>query len=500
MYNLLFSAGAIGLLFLNFNPATAETVNLNLINTIDEVSESDDRTAISLTNAIESRGSSGSSGDGGGGPGGGSGGGKPGGGEMFQPSSNFGDPSSPPPSSTEYAIGGDTLNFQRDKPTVAFVHGRQPSFGGQYLYTGNPFDVEQLEGAYNNIKANYPDFNVLLVTWEAAFVFRASLSSGGLLSPIGDIYDVGNSISDSLFQTIGGTDYDQQIHFVGHSYGSALNNTIAPNLQRLGADVSQITVLDAPTNVLFGPYDVLRPEQYQLAATVAQVERFENYYGDLLDAYGEAISGAEINGGYFLDLEHTEIFDTYVESIRDPSALEMGGFNRPLLVENQVLKSIVFDFVVEDIDFIDPFFANVLFEPSGGLLYEGSDAYWGGTIGNLSNYGALGFSISDMDLGPEDWFEVLLDGRTLAYFDPGSKINDLDLFLTWDQDQVTDGILSFLLSGRGLVDSSLKVTDLKVYTYQTEIAPVPLPASLSLFLVGLTGLGLVARRRRNNHI
>lgn len=35
---------------------------------------------------------------------------------------------------------------------------------------------------------------------------------------------------------------------------------------------------------------------------------------------------------------------------------------------------------------------------------------------------------------------------------------------------------------------------------EVDIAPVPLPASLPLFLIGLTGLGLVARRRRNNHI
>lgn len=48
--------------------------------------------------------------------------------------------------------------------------------------------------------------------------------------------------------------------------------------------------------------------------------------------------------------------------------------------------------------------------------------------------------------------------------------------------------------------SSHSIASSSITWNEVDIAPVPLPASLPLFLIGLTGLGLVARRRRNNHI
>ena len=94
-----------------------------------------------------------------------------------------------------------------------------------------------------------------------------------------------------------GEDYDEDLHFIGHSYGTVVNGLATRYLESLSlldsADTIQFTTLDSPTQA-----DSYAPNlgvDWFTNNLSENVDYFDNYFGDGPFAYGEALDGAGLN-------------------------------------------------------------------------------------------------------------------------------------------------------------------------------------------------------------
>lgn len=420
--------------------------------------------------------------------------------------------------SSDFNVGGDIgSDFNKDAPTVIITHGRQPGGTSDGIledfgrYTGNPFDIQDLQDSYDAIKTADPSTNVILVTWEGAFVRRAGsfrvLPTDSFVGPLADTYEVGIGAAEQISSLIG--DYEGEIHVIGHSYGTTVNNALAPELNRLGYDIQKLTVLDAPFELgligenLYGRY--LNEQQYAASAAAAGVDFFENYYGtegltiDLDPAFGGPIPGATLGGGFEIEASHNGVFREYIDSINGNSAklsVIGGGYNSPIgaplsLLDAFDISSLGFGATSQSL--------NSTNEAGRALLNEGSDAFlfWEST--ELLNFDVFSFLIEDMSLGLDDWFEVQIGGQSVAFFDGGTTISGSEVFIPISGINFQDSSLAFFLRGMGEVDSTVSLSEFRGWKTDVELGPsiVPLPPTFGFALFSLLSLILLGRRHKS---
>lgn len=410
---------------------------------------------------------------------------------------------------SDFKLGGDFIDFNAELPTIVVVHGRQPQFFPEF--TGDPRDVENLAQFYDNVEQRFPgEYNVILVTWEQAFVERALFYANdgdGLFGfsesfyvSVTESYDLGGEIADSLIGQFG-DGYKHPVHLIGHSFGTAINNQLGLQLHAGGIDVGQMTVLDAPFDTGEAT-TVLTPELYEVAASAARAEIFDNYYGTkgngplgVLDPFSGEIPTAELNRGYPIDADHEGVFDVYVDSVLDDQLIQDGGFTnanfskRIFPVDRQPTPLIV-DFLLEQ--------NSTFSSPISPTLAEGSDAFvfWRET--NLHDFDFLYLQIDSLFLGDEDFFEIQIDGITQAFFDGGTSFFDREFYIPFFDNGDGSTSLSFFLNGRGEEDGRVEIGGFYGVGGNVTVAPVPLPMSFALqvFTLGFfLALGFAKRRR-----
>lgn len=411
-----------------------------------------------------------------------------------------------PPTSSEFNFGGDIgSRFNPQAPTVVITHGRQPGGNNVFFadrYTGDPFEVEDLSDAYEAIKKSDADTgtetNVILLTWESAFVRRGFRDLPGLVSSVADSYDVGIEAAEQLSQLIPES-YGGAIHVIGHSYGSAVNNVIAPGLQQNGFNVERLTVLDAPFEAgTPGVLDLTVINEQAYSIIGSQFSDFENYYateGQLFDpAFGAPIDGARRDGGYAVPTGHSGVFDEYIASISDNSDLISavgGGYNST--PDNSPLPSVLLPgYFLPSTQLLQN--ATYGDDAGSGRLDKGSDAFIVWREQDFLNSNLLSLTIDELVLGEFDWFEILLGGQTIAFFDSNSAFSGVDFFLPIVPNELNSSDLVFLLSGRGEGTASVAFSNLRAVDLQLgDVASVPLPASI-LFLVSSFGILIRVKR------
>lgn len=410
----------------------------------------------------------------------------------------------PLPISSEFAIDGDigSRRFDENSPTVIITHGRQPGGTGSNFfsfgrYNGDPFLVAGMSEAYDAIKGEYPNTNVILLTWEGAFVRRAARAGAlsSFVDPLADVHDVGVGAANLFSQLVG--EYNGPIHLIGHSYGTAVNNSLALELANKQFNIERLTVLDAPfdltgsSDLLYG--NILDETSYAAVAQAAQVQYFENYYGtkrsilSLDPAFGAPIPGAILADGYALNTGHFETFEEYIASV-DNSSAELsalgGGYNagrasNPLDDQKNGLKA-----VSVDLSSVSAFL-NSSFDVSNSTasLAEGSDAYllWDET--SLLEFEAFSFTLDELVLGAEDWFEVQIGGLTSVFFDRDTQVFGSEVFVPLSSSAIENSSLAFIISGNGDVDASARLSNFRAWSFSSvsPVAPVPSPTSALLF-------------------
>lgn len=222
--------------------------------------------------------------------------------------------------SNPHSTGNCTI-FNPDLPTYIVTHGWQPgtdgyeneefSFPNQLMPSGQK---EILEAIRTRLKVtdsfgiNRVEANILAFEWEGAY-------------PKGDLLDesaankarinadyagvlLGRALEDKL-----GESYTQDLHFIGHSYGTIVNAVATRYLEttEINPGSVQFTTLDSPTDKDNYAQDL---DKDWFANNLSElVDYFDNYYGTLPSSYGEALDGAGLNLG--VPYHHGNIDDSF---------------------------------------------------------------------------------------------------------------------------------------------------------------------------------------------
>lgn len=223
------------------------------------------------------------------------------------------------------AENSGNAGFDATKPTIVLTHGWQlcPSvldYRCPASYTGKtPLasllksiqEAPALRNADGTMKAN-----VLTFDWPDAYTNDPTLAKSFIDS-------AGIALANELKVKLGAV-YTQQIHFIGHSYGTLVNAYAASALEKQSAvyDVRQFTLVDAPFKALGGPLVTISPQQFYSLLPTGSVQYVDNYYGtfrsfDLTkSAFGAPLPGAAPGGGVaVLGIDHSRVQSEFYSSL-----------------------------------------------------------------------------------------------------------------------------------------------------------------------------------------
>ncbi len=203
-----------------------------------------------------------------------------------------------------------------NKPTVVFTHGWNPDYPGIKTLPGETPEWISLMGNHMAGKPWASNYNLLWWDWiEQA----TSLSPAG---PAKEAQRQGNTLAVELLNILG-TDYDQTVHFIGHSLGTSVNRYAADvvHLNGWNPDNTHVTILDAAE---IGDLALLvKP----IPSQAAWIDSFITAFGDL---HSEAVNVILRQGMPILpDIPALAAFhgyanDWYDLTVQDPGSSVMG--------------------------------------------------------------------------------------------------------------------------------------------------------------------------------
>jgi len=416
------------------------------------------------------------------------------------------------------SLFGDVANFDPNRPTVVVTHGWQPglSFTGG---SGTPI-LDQfyaaIDAQYNNDSDPTNDVNILLFTWSDAFTAAVTpltvanpIAFQNLATqPLPYATNVGIDLGAALSQLLG-PNYSQPLHLIGHSYGTVVNASAASELALAGISTTHMTVLDAPTQY------TIPTSLYTLVGSSPWVDYLENYYGNvslsLTPALGEAIPGAELNGGYQLNANHPGVWMQYAATIGQSGCPSSGGFSysaalgssgcfavRPGQSATNLQLSAISAALTPQL--LQHASFNAL--TSTALISTGSDGY--GVFSLDVPFSATTFAL-DLQFtqpGDGDWLEILF-GDTLLGAYQGTVLGTSTRSFLFDFSSFagqTD-FLTFLLASSGPSPAQVSLSNFRFLNIEETLpAPVPLPAGIWLLLPGLLAMFGVGWRGRTKKI
>ena len=226
---------------------------------------------------------------------------------------------------TAYFLNDDSsiTDFDPNASTYIITHGWQRSanyadnnytgFNNQDMPDGQSTVIEAIQNRL--LEENSADVNIIAFEWEGAYtggeiVGGKSLKEGSVEARTNADYAgvlLGSALKDIL-----GEDYDEDLHFIGHSYGTIVNGLATRYLGGLSylddTDTVQFTTLDSPTAVPNGYAPNLDVDWF--ANNLSEnVDYFDNYYGDGLFAYGEQLNGASLD--QHVAYAHSDVFGKF---------------------------------------------------------------------------------------------------------------------------------------------------------------------------------------------
>lgn len=202
-------------------------------------------------------------------------------------------------------------HFDKSSPTYIVTHGWQPDADhsdGDWNFSEQPIPPVQVNISSEIIgKLSSQDtpfnFNIIEFEWEGAYTGGKGFTDGESLKNASQEARInadyaGVLLGNALANTLG-QGYSQDIHFIGHSYGTIVNGVATRYLENqnvLNTDKKiQFTTLDPPTDAPRG-YAPNFDRDWFHNMLPSSVDYLDNYYSDdLLLGYGEPIDGAGLN-------------------------------------------------------------------------------------------------------------------------------------------------------------------------------------------------------------
>jgi glutamine amidotransferase-like uncharacterized protein len=239
--------------------------------------------------------------------------------------------SNPPPPGTGSltSFGG----FNSVRPTVVITHGWQPI--GDYNPNGVDWQIQMAQA----IKNRFPnhEINTLIFAWPEAYTVNWADARSSTASE-------GNHLAAAL-QNFLGSDYQEKIQFVGHSYGTFVN---AFAVNKIKHHVDHVSLLDSPIDIRFGSRSLYRNDVlFRLLLPKTRVDYVDSYIADEpfygLN-FGGFITGAAPNGGLHLATNHSGTYCYYINTVGGscqpaPNTTEF-GFNSSALLSAGERQSI----------------------------------------------------------------------------------------------------------------------------------------------------------------
>jgi hypothetical protein len=390
--------------------------------------------------------------------------------------------------------------------------------------------------------------NIILVEWAGAHTGTTVLVDGKGSRAARDNADYAGMLLGKALADGFSNNYSQDLHFIGHSYGTVVNGVAARYLANTGTyyggeQTVQFTTLDSPTM----PDDAaprLSPEWFY-ANLPYQVDFMDNYYGSGPKAFGESITHI-VNQK--VDYDHGGVWDFYEDLIVNGPKADTKPFGKdsgyythsfddwysPLLDnfshEPAFVKAFIYDSEAKkdlwDNPYVGDFTSLINADAIGVQIYDFIDC--GGLIQNLiydcvgktselfqfegvkikeqspvafsqeitfqDDAQLLAFDWLITEGGDGDWFSLFFD-ETLIWnmgidtFLEGREFNylaDISSFagLTGD--------LTFSLNSVGESNAELYISNLASMNI-SAVRPVSEPNTFLLF--GLAGLALLRRRK-----
>ncbi|SES74765.1 PEP-CTERM protein-sorting domain-containing protein [Nitrosomonas marina] len=204
--------------------------------------------------------------------------------------------------------------FDRNIPTYIITHGWQNNadhIDPDFIFDGDnwsmPLTQQQIQlailGRLSNEETSALKANIITFEWEGAYTGGLGDDSESLINAAkearinADYAGVllGRALEDKLKE-----DYKQDIHFIGHSYGTVVNGLATRYLESTGtldkADTIQFTVLDAPTDFSSSIGAPKLNKDWFVNNLSPKVNYVDNYYGSTFEkAFGQPIDGAGLN-------------------------------------------------------------------------------------------------------------------------------------------------------------------------------------------------------------
>jgi hypothetical protein len=396
---------------------------------------------------------------------------------------------------------GDVDTFDPSKPTVVLTHGWQRT--GTYDATLE--NVGFSKQMYDEIRdRTNGEVNIVAYVWEEAY-----------FSEFTRISDVSKEITQNIgldlalrIRQLGGTEYEQPIHFIGHSLGSDVNATAARYVDSFGLNVAHVTTLDAPIGygVSSAPYLYL--------AQKSNIPLLDNYWGSEktggLVVIGSPIKGWKFGGGTEYQADHSGVWEEYLETIKAPPSDGKGGFYYSATLGDSggfagatgftgPVQPVLFDVSMANLDPISLINASFNTANSTLDLSTGSNGYASFSVDIPDGASSLMFDLLVKEAGASDWLEVVLGGQLLATLQM-ALFEDVSAQIFLDLIGVPAGKndLYFLLADASGTGSSITASNFGyVVPSSQQIATVPLPAGGWMLLTAFSGLLLLRLRRRS---
>ena len=225
----------------------------------------------------------------------------------------------PPPPSTIVPSSSDQLkvlgdgNFDTTRPTVVLSHGWNSDVDDVDNDKRWPSDMARWIGMER--------LGVNLVAWD----WSEDADTGAMFSAAGSATPKqGRRLGRNLIEMMG-EDYDQAIHFIGHSFGSLVNRNAVDLIHRNGfnPEKTHVTILDSADYAILGRYAWTNPIPQEAGRIDNYISAFGEYHQGATNVFlSQNLPASVFAGVSDMEKYHSYPIDWYTKTISDAQSLE----------------------------------------------------------------------------------------------------------------------------------------------------------------------------------
>lgn len=393
--------------------------------------------------------------------------------------------------------------FDPEKPTILITHGLTGLFGNQ---TSDPID-EWIKPMATDIKERLElegkknDYNIAAWDWEkeASWLINVDLNVPFIGLPqitnMNTVLATARGQGDYLAEFLYDNNLTQGLHLIGHSAGGTLVDEVAKELYEKSSNkVDQLTFLDAPDPLINGN-TANWADNYVSQLGYMHVDGAYDYYltKQLIPLHDYAREFYKLT---IDDSGYKQGFYWSSEIGGERPDINSSGYQTTDVILDQVIPKIT-TVVKETFDIVGNWLrSGTAFLMDGASVYEEhSSAYLFKELTIPSEVNYFNFDFKFSQLGDGDYLTVNFNDKLLFWFE-GDKFYGNDFwnssYIDISQYAGQTGTWTFALNGVGEANAKLLIDNFEFdhVDFETQnVAPIPEPSTIALFITGIIGLG-----------